>query len=275
MMPPRRVLIAGAGDLGTRIAASLRALGCEVVAIARRARPTDASVLALDLTRPIGDRIADRFDLLVHCLAPAARDEAGYRAVYVDALQHLLDALPGLQGVAFVSSTAVYGDHGGEVVDEASPCRPLRFNGRVLLEAEALVRRSGREALVLRLGGIYGPGRELLLRRLRSDEPLAVSDPPQYGNRIHIDDAAAAVAHLLLRGDCGIFNVVDDDPDAQPEVLDWLADAMQLPRLSRTVAGAAVDNKRVSNARLRATGFRLRFPDFRAGYASMLTATRE
>lgn len=275
MPAPRRVLIAGAGDLGTRIAANLRTRGCEVVAIARRPRPADASVLALDLTRPIGNRIADRFDLLVHCLTPAARDDAGYRAVYVDALQHLLEGLPGLQGVAFVSSTAVYGDHGGGVVDEDSSCRPQRFNGQVLFEAEALARASGREALVLRLGGIYGPGRDLLFRRLRSGEPLAVSDPPQYGNRIHIEDAAAAVAHLLLRGDHGTFNLVDDDPAAQPEVLDWLADAMQLPRLSRTVAGVAVDNKRVSNARLRAAGFRLCFPDYRAGYGAMLAATRE
>ncbi|MCC6562377.1 MAG: NAD-dependent epimerase/dehydratase family protein [Xanthomonadales bacterium] len=275
MPAQRRVLIAGAGDLGTRIAANLRARGCEVVAIARRPRPADASVLALDLARPLGDRIADHFDLLVHCLAPAVRDEAGYRAVYLDALQHLLDALPGLRRIAFVSSTAVYGDHGGGVVDEDSPCRPQRFNGRVLLDAEALARRSGREALALRLGGLYGPGRDLLPQRLRSGEPLAVSEPPQFSNRIHIEDAAAAVAHLLLCGDRGIFNLVDDDPAAQPEVLDWLADAMRLPRLPKTVVSAAAENKRVSNARLRATGFQLRFSDFRAGYASILSVTRE
>ena len=264
-----RVLVAGAGDLGTRVADTLRSHGCEVTAIARRPRPGQQSLLALDLTQALDARIEDRYDLLLHCLAPSDRSEAGYRAVYVDALRHLLQALPGLTRVAFVSSTAVYGDHGGELVDEDSRCRPQRFNGQVLLAAEHLAVHSGREALVLRLGGIYGPGRDSLLRRLGSGEPLAVSDPPAFGNRIHVEDATAAIVHLLLRGDRGIFNLVDDDPAVQADVLDWLADRLGLARLARVPAPAASENKRVANQRLHATGLRFRFPDFRAGHADL------
>lgn len=264
-----RVLVAGAGDLGTLIAAGLRAAGSSVVAVARRAR-SDGSVVACDLTRPIGDLLPDTFDLLVHCLAPAQREPETYRAVYVDALRHLLDALPSLQRVAFVSSTAVYGDHQGGWVDESSDCRPQGFNGRILLEAEQLAQASRSPALVLRAGGLYGPGRDMLMRRVRSGQPLAVFEPPLYTNRIHIEDAAAAAVHLLLRGASGIFNLVDDAPTAQPEVLDWVADQLRLPHLPRVVGTVADENKRVANARLHAHGFVLRYPDFRCGYAALL-----
>jgi nucleoside-diphosphate-sugar epimerase len=265
-----RVLVAGSGDLGSRIARGLKEAGAEVARIARRERPDEPDVLALDLARPVGASIRGEFDLLVHCLSPSSRDEAGYRAVYVDAQRNLLDAVPRASRMLFVSSTAVYGEHGGDWVDEDSPCRPGGFNGRVLREAETLALSCGREALVLRLGGIYGPGREMLLRRVRSGAPLVVSDPPLYTNRIHVDDAAAATLHLVRQGARGIFNVVDDAPAPQAEVLDWLADQLGLPRLARTAGAAATDNKRVANARLHASGFAPRYPDYRAGYAESL-----
>ncbi len=265
-----RVLIAGSGDLGGRIARGLRAEGADVVSIVRRPRPNEPDKLAFDLTQPLASPITGEFDVLVHCLSPAHRDEASYRAVYVDALQHLLEACPDVPRVVFVSSTAVYGDHGGAWVDESAPCRPSAFNGQVLLDAERLAQSCGREALVLRLGGIYGPGREMLLRRIRSGEPLPVSDPPLYTNRIHVDDAAAAAVHLVAQGAAGVFNLVDDMPAAQPDVLDWLADRMGLPRLARTASGPAPENKRIANATLRNTGFVFRYPDFRAGYDTLL-----
>jgi nucleoside-diphosphate-sugar epimerase len=264
------VLVAGSGDLGSRIACGLREAGARVQALARRPRPHQPDVLALDLTRPISGGIDGQFDAIVHCLSPASRDEQAYRGVYVDALRHLLDALPTVPRLVFVSSTAVYGDHGGDWVDEQAPCRPTGFNGRVLIEAEQLARASGRDALLLRLGGIYGPGREMLLRRVRSGTPLAVSEPPLYTNRIHVDDAAAAAVHLLLRGASGVFNLVDDAPAPQPEVLDWLADRMGLPRLARVAGVRPDENKRIANARLRAAGFVFRHPDFRSGYAELL-----
>lgn len=269
-MSTLRVLIAGSGDLGGRIAQRWSDVGAEVGCIARRIRSDQPQVQALDLTQPVAGRIRGDFDVLVHCLSPSLRDEATYRAVYVDALRHLLAAVPAARQVVFVSSTAVYGDHGGAWVDESSPCRPSAFNGRVLLEAEQVAQSCGREALVLRLGGIYGPGREMLLRRVRAGEPLPVSDPPLYTNRIHVDDAAAAAVHLVRQHVLGIVNLVDDQPAAQSEVLDWLAARMGLPSLARIAAEPPQDNKRVANARLRATGFALRYPDFRAGYDDLL-----
>lgn len=231
--------------------------------------------MALDLTQPITQPLPQSIDWLLHCLSPAVRDECSYRAVYVDALQHLLAVMPELPRIAFVSSTAVYGDHAGAPVDESAHCHPLEFNGRVLHDAEGLLQDSGRKALILRLGGIYGPGRDMLLRRVRSGMPLAVSDPPLYSNRIHIDDAARAICHLVERDAGGVFNVVDDEPAAQADVLDWLAEQMTLAPLSRLSANRASDNKRVLNTRLRASGFALDYPDFRTGYGAMLATEQQ
>lgn len=226
--------------------------------------------MALDLTRPITQSLPQPIDWLLHCLAPASRDEAAYRAIYVDALQRLLIALPDAPRIAFVSSTAVYGDHHGAPVDETTECHPAEFNGRVLRAAEQWLQDCGRQALILRLGGIYGPGRDMLLRRVHSGTPLAVSDPPLYSNRIHVDDAARAICHLLEQDARGIYNVVDDDPAAQHDVLDWLSARLALAPLTRVSADRARDNKRVLNTRLRASGLALDYPDFRAGYGAML-----
>lgn len=269
MIPPR-VLIAGNGDLGSRIADRLRATGASVRSIVRRPRPNNSDLIALDLTQPVLGALPDAFDLLLHCVAPSVRDELSYRAVYIDALRHLLDAVPSARRLVFVSSTAVYGDHGGARIDESAACCPRDFNGRVLLEAEALAQSCGRDALVLRLGGIYGPGREMLLKRVRSGVPLLISEQPLYTNRIHVEDAAAAAAHLITRAASGVFNLVDDANTAQSEVLDWLADRLHLPRLERSNAPLPAENKQVDNARLHATGFHFTYPDFRAGYDALL-----
>lgn len=267
---PVRALIAGAGDLGRRIAHGLRDEGAEVTCIVRRPRPDDPHARALDLTHPLVAPFDGEFDVLLHCLSPAHRDEASYRAVYVDALRHLLMALPTVSRVVFVSSAAVYGDHGGAWIDEAADCLPAAFSGRALLDAEQVAGSFGHEALVLRLGGIYGPGRDMRLRRVRSGEPLAVSDPPRYTNRIHVDDAAAAAVHLIGQDATGVFNLVDDLPAPEPDVLDWLAERMGVPRLARTEAAPAPDNRRIVNAKLRRSGFALRHADFRSGYDALL-----
>jgi nucleoside-diphosphate-sugar epimerase len=266
----QRILIAGAGDLGARIAIHLRQEGHQVWSIARRARIADPGIIALDLTQPIATQLPQGIDVLIHCLAPAVRDAAHYRATYVDGLANLLAALPGTRRVAFVSSTAVYGDHAGNWVDESAICAPAGFNGEVLRVAEALLQESERASLILRLGGLYGPGREMLLRRVLSGEPVNDTMPPLYSNRIHIEDAARAIAHLAVSELTGIFNVVDDQPAVQTEVLDWLADALGVARLPRCAASAAPENKRVSNTRLRESGFAFRYPGYREGYADIV-----
>lgn len=135
------VLIAGCGDVGMRAAALLRARGEAVLCLRRNtaALPPGQPVLAADLTDAASLRALPRgIRRLLFVAAPDARDAATYRRIYVHGLAHLLDALDPdrLQRAVLVSSSAVYGEHGGGRVDEDTPPAPLAFNGRVLLEAE-------------------------------------------------------------------------------------------------------------------------------------------
>jgi nucleoside-diphosphate-sugar epimerase len=270
-----RILLAGCGDLGLRVARRLLARGDEVFALRRRSPENGDGIhwLRGDLADPAGLRGLPRgVARLVYLPAPGARDEAAYRAVFVDGLDRLLDALDAsaLRRVLFVSSSAVYGGHDGAWVDEDTPADPPGFNGRVLLEAERRLAQRA-PALVLRLAGLYGPGRLQLVERLRAGWARVPRTPPHWANRFHADDAAAAIAHLLhLRDAQPLYLGVDDTPLPLDVLYDHLAGLLGVPPPAEGPAPAGVGSKRLSNARLRASGFVPRWPDARVGYVALL-----
>jgi electron-transferring-flavoprotein dehydrogenase len=262
------VVIAGAGDVGGRLAALLARRGDEVIALRRREVEPGPGTRALraDLATGAGlDRLPRSPEAVVFCAAPDERSETSYRALYLDGLRRLLDACDARR-VLFVSSTAVYAEDAGEWVDEATPARPPAFNGRVLLEAEhALAPHAG--GVVLRLSGIYGPGREAMLRRARMSE----AGRPRWSNRIHAEDAASALAHLLGHPEPGRLYLGNDDrPVLEHEIVAWLRHQEGLPPLP--VADQPECGRRVSNAHLRISGWAPRFPDFTSGYGPLLAA---
>lgn len=268
-MNSRLLLIAGAGDTGLRLAAGAAAAGWDVLALRRRERATGPGIRALraDLGSGAGfDAIPKRLDALVFCAAPDERSEAAYRALYRDGLRRLLDHAA-IGRLLFVSSTAVYAEDGGGWVDEATPADASAFNGRVLLEAEAeLAPHPG--ACAFRASGIYGPGRARMWQRARRDEPGAA----HWTNRIHVEDVAAALLHLLdAPAIARVYCASDDAPTLEHELIDGLRERLGLPALG--AAGGPVGGKRVANARLRASGWRPRFPSWREGYAETPQAT--
>ena len=274
-----RVLLAGCGDLGQRVAQRLLARGDEVHAL-RRAPPAEDSRgirwWRADLTDPSSLRGLPRgITQLVYLPTPAARDEDAYRAVFIDGLRALLDALDTtrLRRVLFVSSSAVYGEQLDGWVDEETPPAPPGFNGRALLEAEQWLAAQPVDSVVLRLAGLYGPGRLQLIERLRAGQvrvPRAVS---HVANRMHVDDAAAAIAHLLqLPVARPLYIGADDTPLPLAELYDHLAEMIGAPRPEEGPAPPGVGSKRLSNARLRAGGFVPQWPDAREGYAALLGA---
>ena len=259
-------MIAGAGNLGSRLAALRVGRHADVVTVRRRDPAHLAGVRPVRADLATGEglsRLPKRPDALVFCAAPDQRDEAAYRKLYVDGLRRLLDAVD-TPRLVFVSSTAVYGQDAGEWVSEASATQPAQFNGRVLLEAEReLDAHPG--GIVLRLSGLYGPGREAMLRRAR--EGLATR--PHFTNRIHIDDAAAALSHLLdLPSPRRIYLGNDDLPVFEHELQAWVRHEEGLP----TVAAEAlpISGRRVANTRLRASGWQPAHPDYRSGYSAQL-----
>jgi nucleoside-diphosphate-sugar epimerase len=272
-----RVLLAGCGDLGERVAQRLRARGDEVWAL-RRQPPARGGQgirwLRGDLTDPASLReLPAGITRLVYLPTPATRDKAAYRAIFVDGLRHLLDGIDRrkLAQLLFVSSSAVYGEHDGDWVDEATPTEPLGFNGAVLLEAEQWLAEQALASTVLRLAGLYGPGRLQLIERLRAGQLRVPRETPHWANRIHVDDAAAAIAHLLqLESPQSLYLGVDDTPMPLDELYDFLATLIDAPLPAEGAAPSGVGSKRLRNARLRASGWAPQWPDAREGYAVLL-----
>ena len=255
-----RVLLAGCGDLGLRVARRLLARGDEVWALRRSsaAETKDGPRwLRGDLTRPETLReLPAGITQVVYAPTPGARDEGAYRAVFVDGLRHVCDALADEppRRVLFVSSSAVYGEHGDAWVDEDTPPDPPGFNGRVLLEAERWLAARAVPSASLRLAGIYGPGRMQLVERLRAGQATAPRHPPHWSNRIHVDDAAAAVAHLLgLPRIEPVYVGVDDTPLPMHELYAQLAAMAGGPPPAEGPAPAGIGSKRVMSRDSRVT----------------------
>lgn len=267
------VLIAGCGDVGNALANRLLAEGCAVWGIRRT-----VDALAPGVT-PWRIDLRDRaslgappaaFDYLFYTASADGRDEESYRAIYVDALRDLLEVLRSegspLHRVFFTSSTAVYGQSEGEWVDEASPTEPSGFNGRLLLEAEAIVDHAPVSGVNVRLSGIYGPGRTRLIRNVWRREASATDS---WTNRIHVEDCAAALHHLMrLPSPASLYLGSDDLPATTAEVVTWMSRQLGVPAPSR--AETTRLNKRCRNARLRESGFRFRYPSFQEGYREMI-----
>lgn len=270
-----RVLLAGCGDLGMRVAQQLMARGDEVWAM-RRALPAAASGMHWirgDLTLPQSLRDLPRgITQVVYAPAPDRRDEAAYCAVFVDGLRHLLHALDGvaLRRVLFVSSSAVYGEHADDWVDEDTPPAPHGFNGRVLREAEQWLVAQPVASIVLRLAGLYGPGRLQLLERLREGRATAPQTKRHWANRMHVADAATAITHLLGLPDPQPLYVGTDNTPLPLDVLyNHLAGLIGAPVVAEGPPPPGIGSKRLSNARLRESGFVPRWPDARDGYAAL------
>jgi len=269
MAKGRTIIVAGAGDVGGRLARARAMAGDQVVAVRRR--PGDDAPglrwIGADLGSGRGfQRLPRQPDAVVFCASPDQRTEADYRALFIDAQQRLADALGGAPARwLFVSSTAVHGEDRGAWVDEDSEADPQAFNGRVLLEAERRLAASTPGAVVLRPTGLYGPGRDYLLRRARREEPAR----PRWTNRVHVEDAAAALSHLLdLAEPEPLYLCSDDMPAREDEVLAWLRARMGLEPLATVEEPES--GRRVSNARLRGSGWTPRWPDYRSGYGALL-----
>ncbi|WP_163165547.1 SDR family oxidoreductase [Arthrobacter sp. Alg241-R88] len=276
------ILLAGCGDLGTEAGLRFAAQGHRVVGWRRSPQKLPAAIegAAADLSAADLPPVPADTTAVVIAVAADSPTQEAYRSAYVQGVANVLDALErdGVtpERVLFVSSTAVYGDAGGGWVDEGTTAVPGGFSGRVLLEAEELLQArfagTGTEAVALRLGGIYGPGRTRLIDQVRSGSAIIPEDL-RYTNRIHRDDAAAAIVHLatLPTAPEPVYIGVDDDPADLGAVLRFLAAEMGLVEPPVGIAGPARGgNKRCRNALLHSTGFEFVFPSFREGYRDIL-----
>ena len=262
-----RVLIAGCGYVGEAAANRFHEFGWAVegwIASAESAaklsdRPY--SVRAVDVTQADS---SGNFDVVIHCVSSRGGDENKYRRLYFEGAKNLLRAFP-TATLLFTSSTSVYAQTDGSVVDENSAAEPRHPKGQILRETEDLVLAAG--GIVARLGGIHGPGRSFFLTRFL--EGILPNQPDRLINQAHRDDIVSALVLLAERREqCRgeVFNVVGDAPITARD-----AHAFLSSRLKRSLPESAADarprergesNKRVSNRKLRGLGWEPRYPTF-------------
>ena len=276
-----RILIAGCGYVGSALGLLLASEGHTVFGLRRNtaALPDAVKPVRADLSRPLPpETLPDDLDAVVCAASPGGSSDEAYRTAYVDGPRNLISSLggQGIERLVLVSSTGVYGQKNGEWVDEDSPTEPNGTSGKRLLEGENLVLASPLPATVLRLGGIYGPGRTGMIERALGGTPPE-DDPPQYTNRIHRDDCAGALRHLLLIPDPDpVYLGVDHEPADRRTIAEWLASrpgegppsSQATPNEPKARPGRT--NKRCSSQRLLRSGYEFRYPTFREGFAALL-----
>jgi nucleoside-diphosphate-sugar epimerase len=288
-----RVLIVGCGYIGLPLGAELARRGHAVFGVRRS--PAASAELRRSGVEPLMADVSNRaslaalplpFDWVVNCVASSGGGAEDYRRTYLEGTRHLLDVLSSALPRRFIytSSTGVYGQIDGSEVTEESPTEPDSATAQVLVQTERLLLAARRErrfpATILRLAGIYGPGRGYWLRQLLAGEARIEGDGGRVLNMVHRDDVVGAVIATLEGAAPGeIYNVVDDEPVTQRDFLAWLAQRFSRP-MPASVPGdpsaarkRGLTSKRVSNARLRReVQYRFRFPTFREGFEAEIAS---
>jgi nucleoside-diphosphate-sugar epimerase len=269
------VLILGCGYLGRRAAVRWREQGRRVAALTRK---NAAELAALGIEPIVGD-VCDPDSLkglppartVLHAIGLDRTSGRTMRDVYVQGLANLLTALPGTSRFIHVSSTSVYGQTDGGWVTESSSTEPHEESGKVVLEAERLLHETVPTAVILRLAGIYGPGRLIRKQALLKGEPL-VGDCEKWINLIHVDDGVDAILAAEANAAPGsVFNIADGSPVTRREFYTEWAKVLGAPAAAfdhQPEPGA--NNRRISNQAARAKlNWLPRHPDHRSGLAEI------
>lgn len=280
-----RIVIFGAGFTGRHFAREIAAEAAHIAGTTRTAEKADAlrdagiEPLLFDGSTVTPDLAAvlNRCTHLIISIAPGEQGDP--------VLKHAADLIasaPDMKWIGYLSTVGVYGNHDGAWVDENTKCRPVSKRSIQRCAAEdawmAQSHKSGIGKALLRLSGIYGPGRNGLVN-LDKGTARRLIKPGQVFNRIHVDDIACALRLLAVRNRAGIFNITDDEPAPPQDVVTYAAELMgvgpppevafedaELSPMARSFYG---ENKRVSNARIKSEGMVFKYPNYRIALEKM------
>jgi nucleoside-diphosphate-sugar epimerase len=270
-----KTLLIGCGYIGQPLALRLREAGHEISVWVHSAASAESlavhhfrRVITGNVADPcVWDDINEDYDFAIHCASSGRGGEVEYEEVFLKGAQMMCAHQPQARKI-FVSSTSVYGQTQGEIVTEESPAEPLAVTSHILREAEKTALGSG--ATVVRSTGIYGPGRGVLFEKFRRGQAVIEGDGLRWINQIHQRDLVAALAHLIETGAPDeIYNATDDAPVTYRDYYAWCAEFLGQPMPRHGSVNwerkRGLTNKRVSNAKLRATGWSPIHPSFREG----------
>ncbi len=271
-----RLLILGGGFTGQHVASLARKLGTEVICSRRKASHNANIVFDSKATVLPPNEAFEGITHLLSCIPPTNSGEDPV----IKILGNQMIKMP-LQWVGYLSTTGVYGNCKGEWVTEADPAKPTQPRSQRRLACEQAWQESGLPVQILRLPGIYGPGRSAL-ETINKGEGKMIEKENQVFSRIHVDDIAGAIMHLINLAENGkkplIINVADNIPSANTEVLKYAANLLgkQLPPIIKFEIAAKdmspmalsfwQENRRISNKLLcENLGYQLIHPDYRSG----------
>lgn len=280
----QRIALIGCGDIGIRLASLLDEADVHAMRRNTASLPQGLTAYSMDVTKPETLDVLRNtaFDYVVITLTPDRFSEETYQETYVNGLANILKALntTKLKRLFWVSSTSVYGQDDDSWVDEQSPLQPKNFSGRMQLAAENLLAEIS-NATIVRFAGIYRSGTYRLLERIKDGELGDTIVPDPFSNRIHVDDCAGVMAHLIKRDNEGlgierIYVASDNFPVRYSELLNWLAIesgyALQKGMVSEI---ARAGSKRCINKKLLESGYQFIYPDFKAGLQAAVAACRK
>lgn len=275
-----KVLLIGFGDIASRLASRLVDSGSTVTGLRRSGGGVeDIQLVAGDCRdTELLEGLLTGQDAVVVTLTPGEFSEQGYRDSYIAGAESLVAALQRLPvkpaTLLWVSSTSVYGQNHDEWVDETSDTQPRGFSGQCLLAAERIISAGPVPATIVRFSGIYGPGRGRLLDGVRAGRCVP-SQPVKWTNRIHSDDCAGVLEHLLAKARGGdtlapLYLGTDSAPTPLHEVQHWLAARLGVQLAETEEPGLSRGNRRCSNALLLGSGYRFIYPGYQEGYDALL-----
>jgi nucleoside-diphosphate-sugar epimerase len=256
----------------------------------RRSSANDAELIAAGIKPVVADvtkpsdlaQLPGPFDWVVNCVSSTRGGVDEYRQVYLQGTRNLIEWLASAPPKKFVytSSTSVYGQNDGNPVKEGAMTAPVSDTSKVLVETEKVLTGAAMlkkfPAVILRVGGIYGPDRGQLFQQYLKDEARLDGKGERILNMVHRDDVAGAIVSALKNGQPGnVYNIVDDEPVSQANFFRWLAEALgkwmppSAPEDPAADRKRGVTNKKVQNRRARMElGWQLKYPTFRQGYTT-------
>lgn len=277
-----KILIVGCGAIGYELANTLARAGHDVTGLKRN--PPLAShekfrYVRADVTSPADlEALEMDFEHIFFIVSADSRNENSCDDIYETGVDNLLNKLARCGSQApwfFVSSTSVYGQSEGEWVDEDSATVPSKSTSLKIVNAERKLRAHNPANVVVRFSGIYGPGRESLLR-MAKQSPSIQQSPSYFTNRIHQRDCVGVLAFLLEQRLAGVnldqcYLASDDDPAPLWDIIVWMAERLHCNQPSAKITENNCDmNKRCRNDRLKKLGYQFLYPDYKKGYLELI-----